>query len=102
MEWRTSKEPGKRVEKMWLREETKEVGPDGRPKSIDKEEIKRNHDRKYIVAVGEYMAQGGDGYTVFKEQKLILNGEHGQSKSMLIRKFLLGELETLISSGRHI
>jgi hypothetical protein len=98
VEWRTSKEPEKRIEKMWLREETKEVGPDGKPKLIDKEEVKRNHDRKYIVAIGEYMI-GGDGYTVFKNQKLILNGENGQSKSTLIRKFLLGERDILISSG---
>ncbi|KAG2140515.1 Metallo-dependent phosphatase [Suillus bovinus] len=99
VEWRTSKESGKRIEKMWLREETKQVGPDGKPKLIDKEEIKRNHDRKYIVTVGEYMTQGGDGYTVLEQQKLILNGENGQPKSTLIRKFLLGKRDTLISSG---
>lgn len=90
VEWRTSMEPEKRIEKMWLRQETKDVGPDGKPKLIDKEEIKRNHDRKYIVTVGEYMTQGGDGYAVLMKQKLILNGENGQSKSALTRKFLLG------------
>lgn len=82
---------------MWLREETKKVGPDGKPTLVDKEEIKRGHDRKYIVAVGEYMTQGGDGYTILQKQNLILNGENGQSKSMLIRKFLLGKRNTRIS-----
>ena len=93
MEWRACKDSGQRIEKMWLREET-EVGPDGKPKLIDKEEIKRNHDRKYTVAIGEYMSKGGDGYTVLKEQRLILNGENGQPMSALIRKFLLGERDT--------
>ncbi|PPQ85477.1 hypothetical protein CVT24_008704, partial [Panaeolus cyanescens] len=57
---------------------------------IDKEEVKRTSTRKYFVMVGDYMAQGGDGYNVLKNKKQIITTENGQFKGALIRKLLLG------------
>lgn len=90
VEWRSSKPSGTRVEKMWLRKETNEAGPDGRPMLIDAEEITASHDRKYMVAVGEYMATGGDGYEILTRQKVIVDKEAGKPKVALIQEFLLG------------
>ncbi|KAF8840348.1 Metallo-dependent phosphatase [Paxillus ammoniavirescens] len=88
--WDSSRAGGSRVLGIWLQEESKEVGDDGKPKVVDKEEVLRTSDRKYVIMVGQYMAEGGDGYDVLKSQKVILGEENGQSKSALIRKFLLG------------
>ncbi|EIW81814.1 Metallo-dependent phosphatase [Coniophora puteana RWD-64-598 SS2] len=99
VEWKSSNESGNRVQGIWLQEESKEVGPDGKLKLVDKEEIRRTSDRKYLISVGEYMAQGGDGYDVLKDQKLIIDGENGQSKSTLIRKFLLGKRRSVTTNA---
>ncbi|KIK93908.1 hypothetical protein PAXRUDRAFT_828526 [Paxillus rubicundulus Ve08.2h10] len=88
--WDSSRAGGSRVLGIWLQEESKEVGDDGKPKVVDKEEVLRTSNRKYVIMVGQYMAEGGDGYDVLTRQKVILGEENGQSKSALIRKFLLG------------
>ncbi|KAF8837793.1 Metallo-dependent phosphatase [Paxillus ammoniavirescens] len=88
--WDSHRNGGSRVLGIWLQEESKEVGDDGKPKVVDKEEVLRTSKRKYVIMVGQYMAEGGDGYDVLKRQKVILGEENGQSKSALIRKFLLG------------
>ncbi|KIK95089.1 hypothetical protein PAXRUDRAFT_407850 [Paxillus rubicundulus Ve08.2h10] len=88
--WDSRRKGGSRVLKIWLQEESKEVGEDGKPKVVDKEEVLRTSKRKYVIMVGQYMAEGGDGYDVLTRQKVILGEENGQSKSALIRKFLLG------------
>ncbi|THU84298.1 Metallo-dependent phosphatase [Dendrothele bispora CBS 962.96] len=88
--WDSSKPAGQRVLGIWLLDESKEVGKDGKPILVDKEEVLRSSSRKYLIMAGEYMVQGGDGYDALKGQKFILTAENGQSKSALIRKFLLG------------
>ncbi|PPR01109.1 hypothetical protein CVT24_000405 [Panaeolus cyanescens] len=85
--WDSKKPAGSRVLSIWLTEQ--DPKKPGVP--VDKEEVKRSSTRKYLVMVGEYMAQGGDGYDVLKGKKQIIPAENGQSKSALIRKFLLGK-----------
>ncbi|KAF5384466.1 hypothetical protein D9757_006409 [Collybiopsis confluens] len=84
--WDSSRASGSRVLSIWL------TAPD--PKnpgvSVDKEEVKRTSTRTYLVMVGDYMYGGGDGYDVLKGKKQVITTESGQSKSALIRKFLLG------------
>ncbi|THU95171.1 Metallo-dependent phosphatase [Dendrothele bispora CBS 962.96] len=87
--WDSSKPAGQRVLGIWLLDESKEVGKDGKPILVDKEEVLRSSSRKYLIMAGEYMVQGGDGYDALKGQKFILTAENGQSKSALFRKFLL-------------
>lgn len=86
--WNSGHQAGNRVLGVWLQEES--MGDDGKPKMVDKEEVQRTSQRKFVIMVGEYMRQGGDGYDILREQKVILGEESGQSKSALIRKFLLG------------
>ncbi|KAK1227919.1 hypothetical protein PQX77_009058 [Marasmius sp. AFHP31] len=82
-----SRKPGRsRVLSIWLTEQD----PKKPGVIVDKEEVKRTSTRKYLVMVGDYMSQGGDGYDVLKGKKQIITTENGQSKSALIRKFLLG------------
>ncbi|KIY73873.1 Metallo-dependent phosphatase [Cylindrobasidium torrendii FP15055 ss-10] len=84
--WDSTKPGGSRVQSIWLTEQD----PKKPEVVLDKEEVKRTNTRKYLVMVGEYMAQGGDGYDVLKDKKQVISSENGQSKSALIRKFLLG------------
>lgn len=94
VEWDGKRPPGKRVLKICLRGESKETGPDGVRALINKEEITRSTTRKYTLMTSEYLADGGDGYVVFKNKPPILSAESGQPKSALIRKFLLGRFYT--------
>jgi len=43
---------------------------------------------------GNYLASGGDGYDIFKSQKVVLNEENGKLKSALVRQFLLGKSQS--------
>ncbi|KAG5220151.1 Metallo-dependent phosphatase [Salix suchowensis] len=89
----TNQQPaGHRVLGIWLLAESDKLGPDGSPIPVDKEEVLRNGTRKYLIMVGEYMFEGGDGYDILRTQKLVITAENGQSKSALIRKYLLGLL----------
>ncbi|EIN11144.1 Metallo-dependent phosphatase [Punctularia strigosozonata HHB-11173 SS5] len=94
------KPAGQRVLGVWLLAENK-VRADGTPELVDKEEVLRTSKRKYLIMCGEYMVQGGDGYDVLKGRPLPIPAENGQSKSALIRKFLLGAqfLNKKVSEG---
>ncbi|KAK7693426.1 hypothetical protein QCA50_002994 [Cerrena zonata] len=81
-----SKPPGQRVLEVWLLADKVEC----KSGLVDKEQVLRSSTRKYLIMVGEYMVQGGDGYDVLKGQKQVLSAENGQSKSTIVRKFLLG------------
>ncbi|EIW81808.1 Metallo-dependent phosphatase, partial [Coniophora puteana RWD-64-598 SS2] len=72
--WRSSNKAGHRVEQILL----------------GSEEVHPNHDRMYTVAVGGYMAEGGDGYSILKDQKVVINDENAKMKSALIQQFLSG------------
>lgn len=90
VEWDSRRPAGERVVTVWLTQESDQRGENGRPATIDKEQVLRTSTRKYLIMAGEYMAQGGDGYDVLKDMKQAIGAENGQSKSALIRKFLLG------------
>jgi 5'-nucleotidase len=92
--WDSRKPGGQRVLGVWLLAESKQIGADGKPILVDKEEVLRTSTRKYLIMCGEYMVQGGDGYDVLKGKKLVITAENGQSKGALIRKFLLGEFSS--------
>ncbi|KAJ8501489.1 hypothetical protein ONZ45_g12136 [Pleurotus djamor] len=87
VQWDGSKPAGKRVVSVFLLSESK-LDSQGNP-SLEKVDPTSTA-RKYLIMVGEYMTQGGDGYDILKTQKLILNGENGQPKGALVRKYLLG------------
>ncbi|KAJ8502019.1 hypothetical protein ONZ45_g11924 [Pleurotus djamor] len=87
VEWDSSKPAGKRVVSLSLLSESK-LDSKGNP-TLEKVDP-TSTTRKYLVMVGEYMAQGGDGYDILKTQKQVLTAENGQSKSALVRKYLLG------------
>lgn len=91
--WDRSKPVGSRVLSIWLTKQD----PRNPGAIVDKEEVERTSTRKYLVMVGNYMAQGGDGYGVLKGKKQVITAENGLPKSALIRKFLLGESGYLIS-----
>ncbi|KAH8107089.1 Metallo-dependent phosphatase [Cristinia sonorae] len=90
VDWKSKNPVGSRVQGIWLQGEPKR-GADGKTKLVDKEEVGRSSDRKYTIAVGYYMYQGGDGYDVLKNQTVLLGEENGDTKANLVRKFLLGE-----------
>lgn len=46
----------------------------------------------YKVVMREYLAEGHDGYDVFKGNKYLIEDEAGQMMSTVVRKYLLGEL----------
>lgn len=74
-----------------MTKESDQVGENGRPLIVDKEQILRTGTRSYLIMVGEYMGEGGDGYTMLKGKKQIINAENGQPASTLVRKYLLGK-----------
>jgi 5'-nucleotidase len=88
--WDSSKPPKERVQEVWLLEKTT-IGPDGKSRLVDKEQILRSSTRKCLMVCGEYMAMGGDGYDALKKGKLVINGESGQPKAALVKKYLLGK-----------
>ncbi|KAF7344288.1 Metallo-dependent phosphatase [Mycena venus] len=89
--WDSRKPAGQRVLGIWLLADADgKLGPDGKPVLVDKEEVLRTSTRKYLIMIGEYMWEGGDGYDVLKGKKLAIPSENGQAMSALIRKFLLG------------
>ncbi|TFK22405.1 Metallo-dependent phosphatase [Coprinopsis marcescibilis] len=90
VEWDHGKPPGERVSGIWLLSESSQVGADGVPVLVDLEPVTRASTRKYLIVTGEYLTQGGDGYDALKDGKLVINGENGQSKSQLLRKYLAG------------
>jgi 5'-nucleotidase len=47
--------------------------------------------RLYNIVTRLYMAQGFDGYEVFKDCKFLVDEENGRIMSDLVRQFLLGE-----------
>jgi len=75
---------------VWLLAESDKIGSDGKPVLVDKEEVLRDDTRKYLVMTAEYMTQGGNGFDVLMNKKLVIPSEHGQPKASLLRKFLLG------------
>jgi 5'-nucleotidase len=77
--------------------DSNQIGANNKPVLVDKEEVLRSSTRKYLIVAGEYMVQGGDGYDALKGKKLVITTENGQSKSALIRKYLLGEFFELFS-----
>ncbi|KAF9259288.1 Metallo-dependent phosphatase [Marasmius fiardii PR-910] len=88
--WDGSKPANKRIQKIWLRPESQKMRADG--SMVDKEEVLRSSTRKYLIVTGEYMVKGGDGYTAFKNKKLIIPPEMGRPKYMLIKQLLQGAL----------
>ncbi|KAL4266750.1 5'-nucleotidase family protein [Pleurotus pulmonarius] len=88
--WDGSRPAGHRVLGIWLLAESDKLGPDGSSILVDKEEVSRSGTRKYLIMVGEYMFEGGNGFDILRTQKLVVTAENGQSKSALIRKYLLG------------
>ncbi|TFK74393.1 Metallo-dependent phosphatase [Pluteus cervinus] len=87
VEWNSLSKPP--VQGMWLRRNSKEAGPDGKPKVVE-EEIQNTTERTYIISIPEFMFTGGDGYKVFEKQKLIIPAESGLPKVDLICQFLRG------------
>ena len=81
-----NKPAGQRVLEVWLLAD-KTSDQDG---IVKKEQVLRTSTRKYLIMCGEYMVNGGDGYDALKGKKQVITAENGQSKSALIRKFLLG------------
>ena len=82
-----NKPAGHRVLEVWLLAD-KTSDQDG---IVKKEQVLRTSTRKYLIMCGEYMVNGGDGYDALKGKKQVITAENGQSKSALIRKFLLGK-----------
>jgi 5'-nucleotidase / UDP-sugar diphosphatase len=38
-----------------------------------------DNDKKYTLATTNYLAEGGDGYTMLKNARVLISPEHGQS-----------------------
>ncbi|KAG2011616.1 flagellar associated protein [Coprinopsis cinerea AmutBmut pab1-1] len=90
IEWDSRKEPGNRVLGVWMVEDPDEIGPNGIPFVVDKEPVSRTSDKKYLIVTGEYLANGGDGYTMFKGQPVIITAENGQPANQLVKKYIGG------------
>lgn len=95
--WDSSKLPNNRIIGIWLLAESNQTGPNGEPILVDKEEVLRTSARKYLIMIGKYMADGGEGYDALKNKKEVVDAESGQSKGALVKKFLLGEFASLFS-----
>ncbi|KAJ8514906.1 hypothetical protein ONZ45_g7602 [Pleurotus djamor] len=87
VEWDSSQPTGKRVRSVSILSESR-LDNQGNPtlENVDPASTAR----KYLIMVGEYMTKGGDGYDILTKQKPIITAEGGQSKSALVRKYLLG------------
>lgn len=58
---------------------------------VDGEFVKREKNgRTYKIVTREYMAAGHDGYTALLGHKYLIDDEHGQLMSSLVRMYLLG------------
>ncbi|KAH0830270.1 Metallo-dependent phosphatase-like protein [Lanmaoa asiatica] len=63
----------------------------GTPALVDGEFIKKEKNgRTYKIVTREYMATGHDGYTTLPGHEYLIDDEHGQLMSSLVRKYLLG------------
>jgi len=63
----------------------------GAPTHVDGEFIKREKSgRTYKIVTREYIASGHDGYTALVGHRYLVDDEHGQLVSSLVRKYLLG------------
>ena len=89
--WDSSKQPGQRVQGIWLLEDSKELGPDKKPILVDKEEIFGASNRELVLVAAEYVAEGGDGYNCLTNKKVLISTEGGQIQSSIVRQNLLGE-----------
>lgn len=64
----------------------------GTPALVDGEFIKREKNgRTYKIVTRQYVATGHDGYTALLGHEYLIDDEHGQLMSSLVRKYLLGE-----------
>lgn len=98
--WDSRRPPGQRVLGVWLLQEVSKTpsessrtssGP-GTPALVDGEFVKREKNgRTYKIVTREYMATGHDGYTALPGHEYLIDDEHGQLMSGLVRKYLLGE-----------
>jgi len=89
--WDSSKQPGQRVQRIWLLEDSQELGPDKKPILVDKDEIFRTSDRELVLVATEYVVEGGDGYNCLTNKKVLISPEGGQIQSSIVRQSLLGE-----------
>lgn len=93
--WDSRRQPGQRVLGVWLLQEapstpTKNSGSET-PALVDGEFIKReNNGRTYKIVTREYLASGHDGYTALLGHQYLIDDEHGQLMSSLVRKYILG------------
>ena len=52
--------------------------------------------RKYKIVTREYMAQGHDGFSMLTRGQLLIDHESGAIMSSIVRKYMLGRLNTLV------
>lgn len=97
--WDSRHPPGQRVLGVWLLQEALSTpspssgsgSSPGTPTHVDGEFIKREKNgRTYKIVTREYMASGHDGYTALPGHDYLIDDEHGQLMSSLVRKYLLG------------
>ena len=98
--WDSRRLPGQRVLGIWLLQEAPSSPSEssssgsgsGTPAFVDGEFIRREKNgRMYKIVTREYLAVGHDGYTALPGHKYLIDDEHGQLLSSLVRKYLLGE-----------
>ena len=113
--WDSRRQPGQRVLGVWLLQEapstSSEGSGSGTPALVNGEFIKREKNgRKYKIVTREYLASGHDGYTALLGREYLIDDEHGQLMSSLVRTYLLGEYWdagrsdahfTLVLAGAH-
>lgn len=98
--WDSCRPPGQRVLGVWLLREAPRSPSESShdtssgtetPVLVDGESIKREtNGRTYKIITREYMASGHDGYTALLGHEYLIDDEHGQLMSSLVRKYLLG------------
>ena len=98
--WDSRRPAGQRVLGIWLLQEASRSASESSSTSsgvgthvlVDGEFIKREKNgRTYKIVMRDYLASGHDGYTALLGHKYLIDDEHGQLPSSLVRKYLLGE-----------
>jgi len=91
--WDSRRPPGQRVLGIWLLQEAPSSASEspGTGALVDGESVKREKSgRTYKIVTRDYLASGHDGYTALPGHRYLIDEEHGQLPSSLVRKYLLG------------
>ena len=96
MTWDSRRDPGSRVLGVWLLKS--KFSSEEASFQADEEPIERvAGGRKYKIVTMEYMAQGHDGFSMLTKGQLLIDHESGAIMSSIVRKYMLGIVNILMS-----